>query len=119
MKIENYQAMDTWLCEQINHTAKEIQRLAADNRNDEAVFMKIRKNIFDIFRSVLTVSRNNSPTDSDFFLKRLNLIPQSWHACLLSAQAHDDTEKVQLERIKLDTVNEIRMAFMKIVEEET
>ena len=101
--------------------AEREKTLIADDRKDEAVFEKIRANVYNIFRSVLEVAVQTCGEDAekirDFFLKRVELIPVSWHAAHETAKQHNDTAKVQIEEIKLAVVQEIRAEFTKIWEE--
>ena len=48
--------MDRWLEEKIRRCGRRSQTLRADDRADEAVFEKIRANVHDIFRTVLSVA---------------------------------------------------------------
>ena len=101
--------------------AEQEKQLLADDRKDEAVFEKIRANVYNIFRSILDVAVQTCGEDlekiRDFFLKRVELIPASWHASHETAKQHNDTAKVQIEEIKLAVVQEIRAEFTKIWEE--
>lgn len=81
------------------------QALIADNRASEAVFAKIQGNVYDIFRTVYSVG---SKAGEGFFLTKLEEIPQSWRTALEAAEAHGDTEKAHIERLKLDVVEEIK-----------
>ncbi len=89
--------------------------LLADGRADEATFEKVRANIYDIFRTVLSVAVQHCEGHPDavgqFFLLRLQNIPESWEAAYESAKSHNDTEKICLEQLKLDTVAQIRERF--------
>lgn len=95
--------------------------LSADDRKDEAIFEKIRTNVYNIFRTVLGVAVDTCGEDTekirDFFLKRIDLIPASWHASYESAKQHDDATKMQIEEIKFAVVQEICAEFTKIWEE--
>ena len=75
----------------------------------------------NIFRTVLGVAVDTCGEDTekirDFFLKRIDLIPVSWHASYDAAKQHNDTAKVQIEEIKLAVVQEIKAEFTKIWEE--
>ena len=101
--------------------AEREKALIADERKDEAVFEKIRTNVYNIFRSILEVAVQICGEDAekirDFFLKRINQIPASWRASYETAKQHNDTEKMQIEEIKLAVVQEIRAEFTKIWEE--
>lgn len=48
--------MDRWLEEKIRRCGRRSQTLRADDRADEAAFEKIRANVYDIFRTVLSVA---------------------------------------------------------------
>lgn len=106
---------------EIARCAEQEKRLIADERKDEAVFEKIRANVYNIFRSVLGVAVETCGEDAekfrDFFLKRIDLIPTSWRTSYEAAKQHDDTAKAQIEEIKLAVVQEIRAEFTKIWEE--
>ena len=105
----------------IARCAEQEKKLIADDRKDEAVFEKIRANVYNIFRSILGVAVENCGEDAakirDFFLKRIDHIPASWMASYEAAKQHDDTAKVQIEEIKLAVVQEIKAQFTKIWEE--
>ena len=94
------------------------QELIADERSDEAIFAKIRMNIFDIFNTIFSValrtSGDNDEKIQQFFLTKIEQIPQSWHSSLQNAKKHEDVEKIHTETIKLETVYEIKTAFEKI-----
>ncbi len=106
--LEAYFRKEIDLCEQRG------QALSADGRGDEAKFQKIRSNIFDIFRTVLTAARRqhgeDTPSVGTFFRLRLDQIPTAWEASSRTAALHGDSEKQQIEKIKLDAVAEIRQA---------
>lgn len=113
--------LDRWLAERIALCGQRGQALRADDRGDEAAFEKIRANVYDIFRTVLSVAERNcgdGEAARRFPLRRLESIPSGWHASYEKAQAHDDPVKARIERIKLDTVGEIREALESLWKEE-
>ena len=117
-KIEN---MTAYLDAAIARCAEQEKALTADERKDEAVFEKIRANVYNIYRTILGVAVQNCGGDADkmreFFMKQINHIPASWNASYETAKQHNDTAKVQIEEIKLAVVHEIRAEFTKIWEE--
>lgn len=97
---------------------KEITALNADGRADEAVFAKVRMNVYDIFSTVFSAGcRTAGENAAAFFLDKLQQIPQSWQASLEKAEQHADTQKTHIERIKLETAGQIRQAVDKLLEE--
>ena len=96
------------------------QELLDDDRGDEAAFEKIKANVYDIFRTILSVAVKICKGDPDaveqFFLGKIKQIPASWAVSLEKARQNDDTTKMYLELIKLDTVGEIQECFQKIWE---
>lgn len=100
----------------------QIAALQADDRFDEAVFVKIRLNVFDIFHSVFSAGEKTVGEDDEkltaFFHYRLAQIPGSWKNALEKAEQHENKEAAYIENIKLDTVTQIGEAFCRIWEEE-
>ena len=117
-KIEKFTA---YLDAAIARCAEQEKQLMVDDRKDEAVFEKIRANVYNIFRTIIGVAVQTCGEDlekiRDFFWKRIDQIPAGWKASYEAAKQHDDAEKVQIEEIKLAVVQEIRAEFAKIWEE--
>lgn len=90
--------------------------LNADHRADEAVFEKIRMNMYNIFRSVYNagaqVCGNDQRKRLDFLLSRLELIPSDWQAAYDNARMHGDTQRMHIEQLKLETVAEIHKTVL-------
>jgi len=80
--------------------------LLADGREDEAVFEQVRGNVFDIFQTVWNLNRG-----TEFFQEKLTTIPMNWHMSAMKAKDYGDVKAVTLETIKLETVQEIRVAL--------
>ncbi len=93
-----------WSEERIADCEATQAALIRDGRNDEATFMQIRKNVYNIF---LTAGRALKG-DMTALKIRLERIPEPWEKSLQAAQAHDDIQKAHIEQIKLDTVAAIR-----------
>lgn len=101
------ESLQKFLNEQAEACKARAASLTADNRQDEAVFEKIRSNVFEIFTAVLNAARKQSDP-VDFFRRQLTAIPSNWEAALEKAEAHGDEAKAHTERIKLDSVRAIR-----------
>lgn len=116
-KIETFTA---YLENSIAGCVEQEKALVADERKDEAVFEKIRANVYNIFRSIFGVAVNTCGEDADkvrdFLLKQIDHIPASWLATYETARQHNDAAKVQIEEIKLAVVQEIQVEFTKIWE---
>ena len=120
MKREN---TVSYFADRIAQYKKLAQELTSDDRADEAVFAKVQMNVYDIFNTIFSVAVKTSGQDDQkvvqFFLTRIQQIPQSWHTDLANAEQHGDTEKAHIERIKLDVVAEIKKEFEKVWEVST
>ena len=100
-------SLEKFLNEQAEACKARAAALTADSRQDEAVFERIRGNVFEIFTAVLNAARKQ-PEPMAFFRRQLTAIPANWEAALEKAAAHDDEAKAHTERIKLDAVRAIR-----------
>lgn len=112
--------MNQYFEEQIALCRQKAQALREDARQDEATFEKIRANIFDIFRTVLSAGVNVHPDDpaalKTFFLQRLEQIPSGWRTSYEKASQHGNTAQMAIEKIKLKALEEIQTAFTQIWE---
>ena len=110
--------MKTYFDEQIALCNQRSKELFADCREDEAVFEKIRANVFDIFRTVLSAAektgKGNAEAAARFFLLKLEQIPSNWIESYEKAKQHNDTAKMRTEEIKLDTLREIKEQFLNL-----
>lgn len=91
-------------------------RLKEEYRHDEEIFEKIKENVYDIFRTIYASATEKYGADSkearEFFTDCLTRIPANWTSAYEKAAQHQDTEKMHIERIKLDTVSDIREAVL-------
>lgn len=112
--------LDRYFDEQIALCGQRNKELLADERTDEATFEKIKANIYDIFRTVLSVAVTTCKDGPDevrnFFVKRIEQIPSNWADAYEKAKEHDHTINMQIEKVKLDTVDEIKKIFEAIWE---
>ena len=112
--------MNRWFDEKTAMCSKRNQELNEDGRADEAIFEKVKANIYDVFRTVLSVAVKTGNGDEDavkdFFVQRAEQIPAGWAAALEKAREHNDIARMQTEQIKLDTIHEIRDEFARIWE---
>lgn len=121
MKLEDrITKMESFFAEKIAGCQAQGSALLSDGRGDEANFEKVRGNIYDIFRTVLSAGVKHCQGEPEatghFFAQRLEQIPESWASALTRAEAHGDDARSHLERVKLDTVADIRAAFAAIWE---
>ncbi len=86
--------------------------LDEDGRIDEGNFEKVRANVYEIFKTILSVAERLYGEDNvakrHFFLQKAEEIPASWAASYEAAQQNGDAEKMHMESLKLDTSREIR-----------
>lgn len=109
-----------YFTERISHCQTLARELSADDRADEAVFAKVQMNIYDVFNTIFSVALKtageNDEKAIEFFLTKLQQIPQSWHTALVNAERHGESDKAHIERLKLDTASEIKSNFNAIWE---
>ena len=115
---ERQQKFECWLEEQITACRQRGRLLAEDDRTDEANFEKIRANVYDIFKTILSVAGRVCGEDerarTAFFVQRAGQIPASWEASYKKAEQNGDAAKMHIETIKLDTIREIREMCVQI-----
>ena len=104
-----------YIKESIEKANKEEQSLIAQDRKDEANLMKIRANIYGICQTIYeVVSKTNSGEAlKEEYLKKLTVIPQNWKASYDKAKEHNDVEKILIEEIKLDLIEEVKKKFQE------
>lgn len=108
------ESLHNFLTEQSALCRERAASLTADDRRDEAVFEKIRGNVYDIFTAVLNTAQSQTDPMA-FFRHQLNAIPANWESALEKARAHGDDAKMHTELLKLDTVRSIRNRMEGIV----
>lgn len=117
------QKFESYLDEQITACKQRSTLLTADGRMDEGNFEKIRANVYEIFKTILSVAENVCGKDDlakkHFFLQKAEQIPANWTTSYEKAEEHGDVKTMHIEGIKLDTIREIKDKFIQIWEEMT
>ncbi len=107
--------------EQIAACKRRSGLLIADDRMDEGNIEKVRANIYDIFKTILSVAEKMCGEDDlaikHFFLQKAEEIPVNWTNSYENAKKHGDVEKMHIETVKLETIREIKDTFLQIWEE--
>ena len=115
---ERQRSFASWLEEQAAACKRRGKLLAEDDRMDEGNFEKIRANVYEIFKAVLSAAGKVCGEDDAarlrFFLEKAEQIPASWAASYEKAKQNDDVEKLHIERVKLDTIQEIKAMCAQI-----
>ena len=109
---ERQRKFEAYLDGQIAACKRRSQLLAEDDRMDEGNFEKVRANIYEIFKTILSVAERVCGEDDSakkrFFLQKAEQIPASWAASYEKAKQTGDVETMHIESIKLDTIQEIK-----------
>ena len=120
---EQQRKFESYLDERIAACKRRGRLLAEDGRMDEGNFEKIRANVYEIFKTILSAAERVCGRDDfarrKFFLQKAEQIPTSWTASYERAEQNGDVEKMHIERIKLDTIQEIKNMCMQIWGETT
>ena len=120
MMEQKLSRLNDWFAAQIELCEQRGQALLADDRADEASFERVRANVYDIFRTVLSAAAKACGNDEDavrsFFLRRLAVIPSGWADAGEKARQHGDPVRVQIDTVKLGAVSEIRNRFAAVWE---
>lgn len=113
---EKIKHMNLFLDQQIQLCKQHAIELQEEERRDEANFQKIKANVYDIFKTILSVAQKagsgNPETVKQFFLEKMKQIPANWKTAYEAARLHDHTENMLIEKIKLDTAAEIEHEFL-------
>lgn len=103
-------------------------QLQSDNRRDEAVFEKIRLNVYNILlsylqASIVKVSKQRGEEEGGFleafcqeYLACFDKVEIPWQQKLDYAAVHDILEDKITEEIKLETARKIRGLFISCME---
>ena len=120
---EQQRKFESYLDKQIAACKQRSQLLAEDDRMDEGNFEKVRANVYEIFKTILSVAERVCGGDDSakraFFLQKAEQIPADWAASYEKAKQSGDIAKMYIESIKLDTIREIKDMCMQIWEETT
>ena len=133
---EQQRKFELYLDGQITECRQHSKLLAADERVEEGNFEKVRANVYEIFKTILSAAEKVCGKDDGarkrFFLQKTDEIPANWTTSYEEAkkqgvkfglwiepEKQGDVEKMHIESIKLDTVREIKEMCMQIWEETT
>lgn len=99
---------------------EEIVHLKEDHRADEADFIKIQLNIYGIANSFYGVTKRLSPQQiKTGYLKRFeqSQLQNKWGDAYRKAKEYGDLDRMRIEELKLETLKEINLKFMQIMQD--
>lgn len=118
---EKLSRMKQYLEENVARCTQARAQLMADDRGDEADFQAIQAiqgNVYGIFSTILNVAVEQNPGDPQgvegFFQKKLEEIPGNWANAHQKAEERGDDVAAHLERLKLDTAEDVGRTFREI-----
>ncbi|MBR7178799.1 MAG: hypothetical protein IKD27_04710 [Oscillospiraceae bacterium] len=101
------ESLKQYLIQQAEACKSRADVLTADDRRDDAIFEKIRGNVYDIFLSVANAAEKTADPMA-FFRARLADIPVNWEVAREKATLHGDVNRAHTESVKLEAIQAIR-----------
>ena len=105
-----------YLNETIATLKEEEAALVEENRKDEANFIRVKSNICEICKTIYRVSSESKTGEElkEEYLRRLTRLPENWKISLGKAKEHGEIQKVIIEEIKLEMLQELVNKFEEI-----
>ena len=105
-----------YLESRISEGKEEIITLEADGRKDDAIFARVRTNIYDVCRTVSQALADRPGAGISAVKVQLERFRMSWSAALEKAKLHDDINAVAVEETKLAALDDIISHFPEVIE---
>ena len=117
-KAEGENMFIEYIDKKIQELKNEEMVLGKEDRRDEANFVKIKINICEICKTLYNVSKKGPKGQSakEFFVQKLEKLSGEWNASKDKAKEHNDIEKVTIEELKLEVLNEVKQKYMEFNE---
>ena len=100
----------------IEKLKKEASELEKNYRQDDAVFVKIRINVYDVCKTVFGVFKKVKSEDSLCveYIRKLDEFEKTWSDSLEKAKEFGDLKKIAAEEEKLSALADVRKKFAEI-----
>lgn len=95
---------------------QEEKSLAESDRKDESNLVKIRINVYGICKSIYEsfAKIKEGEAFQEEYVRKLTDLSQSWKTSYEKAKEHHDVEKIVIEEIKIQALEEIKNKFLEI-----
>lgn len=92
------------------------RQLEAEGRKEEAVFVSIRLNIYDIFKAAFSAIQKGHTDDEIFVLfpAKVEQISGGWQNSLDKAREQNDQKKIRVEAEKLEAAADVKEMFYTV-----
>ncbi len=99
----------------ISELSEKEKNLAENYRKDDAVFIKIESNVYDVCKTVFGVFKKVKPEESfyDEYLKKLDEFEKTWSDSAEKAKEFGDMKKSAAEEAKLSALADIKAKFIE------
>ena len=100
----------------IRELSYEAKKLEENYRQDDAVFAKIKINVFDVCKTVFGVFSKVKPENTLYneYIKKLDEFEKAWSDSAAKAKEFGDVKKSAIEEAKLSSLTEIKNEFIKL-----
>lgn len=105
-----------FLDKRIEEGRVECARLSADGRKDDANFVKVRTNIFEVCKTVSQTLANRPGAGVAAIRAQFSRFRTIWGASLEKAKQHEDVGTVAVEETKLAALEEVVTHFEEVTE---
>ena len=106
-----------YLDRMIGKGKQEIEELEADGRRDDAVFAKVRTNIYEVCRTVSGALLDRPGAGVKAISSQFARFKTAWGAALEKAKAHGDVNAIAVEETKLAALDDVIAHFSEVNEE--
>ena len=106
----------TYLDGQIEDGKARTAEYLADGRGDDANFMKVHTNIYEICKTVSQALANRPGAGTGAAKAQMERFRAEWSAALEKARQHDDTNRIAVEETKLAALEDILRHFGEVPE---
>ena len=105
-----------FLDETIERLKKEEEELVKASRKDEANFIRVKRNICDICKTIynVVVGLKSGEELREEYIRRLTKFSEDWRISLEKAREHGNIEKIIIEETKLEILQRIKAKFEEI-----
>ena len=110
-------AFITYLDSKVEEGKAKTAELLAAGRRDDANFMKVHTNIYEVCKTVSQALGNRPGAGTGAVKAQLERFRTEWGAALDKAKQHDNTNGIAVEGTKLSALEDIIAHFREVSEE--